>query len=50
MAISATPTLELGIDIGDIDVVISDIVPVNRLIQRLGRAEEVAKRDMHFLP
>ena len=31
-AISATPTLELGIDIGDIDVIISDTVPINRLI------------------
>ena len=38
IAISATPTLELGIDIGDVDAIISDIVPVNRLIQRLGRA------------
>ena len=38
MAISATPTLELGIDIGDVDAIVSGIVPVNRLIQRFGRA------------
>ena len=33
----ATPTLELGIDIGDIDLVLSEITPVNRFIQRSGR-------------
>src|SRR6476659_312536 len=49
MAISATPTLELGIDIGDIDVVISDIVPVNRLIQRLGRAARSGQDGYAFL-
>lgn len=49
MAISATPTLELGIDIGDIDVVISDIVPVNRLIQRLGRAARSGQEGYAFL-
>jgi DEAD/DEAH box helicase domain-containing protein len=38
MAISATPTLELGIDIGDVDAIVSGIVPINRLIQRFGRA------------
>jgi len=38
MAISATPTLELGIDIGDVDAIISSIVPINRLTQRFGRA------------
>ena len=37
MAISATPTLELGIDIGDV-AIISSIVPINRLTQRFGRA------------
>ena len=36
--ISSTPTLELGIDIGDVDAVISNLVPINRLVQRLGRA------------
>ena len=49
MAISATPTLELGIDIGDIDVVISDMVPVNRLIQRLGRAARSGQEGYAFL-
>jgi DEAD/DEAH box helicase domain-containing protein len=49
IAISATPTLELGIDIGDIDVVISDIVPVNRLIQRLGRAARSGQDGYAFL-
>ncbi len=44
MAISSTPTLELGIDIGTVDGVVSSIVPVNRLMQRLGRA---ARRGQH---
>ncbi len=37
-AIIATPTLELGIDIGHVDAIISDIVNVTHLIQRAGRA------------
>jgi DEAD/DEAH box helicase domain-containing protein len=49
MAISATPTLELGIDIGDVDAIISDIVPVNRLIQRLGRAARSGQEGYAFL-
>ena len=49
MAISATPTLELGIDIGDVDAVISDIVPINRLIQRLGRAARSGQEGYAFL-
>jgi DEAD/DEAH box helicase domain-containing protein len=49
MAISATPTLELGIDIGDIDAIISDTVPVNRLIQRLGRAARSGQEGYAFL-
>jgi DEAD/DEAH box helicase domain-containing protein len=44
MALSSTPTLELGIDIGAVDGVVSSIVPVNRLMQRLGRA---ARRGQH---
>jgi len=34
----STPTLELGIDIGDVDVVISELVPYSQMIQRVGRA------------
>nr|WP_202318998.1 DEAD/DEAH box helicase [Archaeoglobus neptunius] len=34
----STPTLELGIDIGDVDVVISELVPYSQMQQRIGRA------------
>jgi len=34
-AISCTPTLELGIDVGNVDCVISSTIPVNRLVQRI---------------
>ncbi len=37
-ALVSTPTLELGIDIGDVDGVVSSIVNITRFIQRLGRA------------
>ncbi len=47
--ISSTPTLELGIDIGDVDAVISNLVPVNRLIQRLGRAARKGQEGYAFL-
>ncbi|MFW9997577.1 MAG: DEAD/DEAH box helicase, partial [Candidatus Odinarchaeota archaeon] len=33
----ATPTMEVGIDIGGIDIIVSNPVPVNRLLQRFGR-------------
>ena len=36
--IVSTPTLELGMDIGDIDAVISEFVPLSILEQRIGRA------------
>jgi DEAD/DEAH box helicase domain-containing protein len=49
MAISATPTLELGIDIGDVDAIISNIVPVNRLAQRVGRAARRGQQGYAFL-
>ncbi len=38
IALIATPTLELGIDIGDLDLVISEITPIDNFIQRAGRA------------
>jgi DEAD/DEAH box helicase domain-containing protein len=48
-AISATPTLELGIDIGGVDTIVSNIVPVNRLIQRIGRAARRGQQGYAFL-
>src|SRR5918911_1443656 len=49
MAISATPTLELGIDIGDVDAIVSGIVPINRLMQRFGRAARRGQQGYAFL-
>src|SRR5918911_3213693 len=49
MAISATPTLELGIDIGSVDAIISNIVPINRLFQRVGRAARRGQQGYAFL-
>lgn len=43
-AISCTPTLELGIDVGSTDCVVSAPTPINRLIQRIGRAARRGKR------
>ncbi|MEM4155802.1 MAG: helicase-related protein, partial [Archaeoglobaceae archaeon] len=34
----ATPTLELGIDVGDVDIVLSELVPYAQFLQRIGRA------------
>ena len=48
-AISCTPTLELGIDVGDVDGVISSTIPVNRLFQRIGRAARQGQRGFAFL-
>ncbi|MEE9585870.1 MAG: helicase-related protein, partial [Nitrososphaerales archaeon] len=48
-AISSTPTLELGIDIGTIDAVISDLVTWTRLIQRTGRAGRRGQESIVFL-
>ncbi len=48
-AISTTPTLELGIDIGSVDAVVSDLVPVNRLIQRAGRAGRRGQESVIYL-
>jgi len=48
-AISCTPTLELGIDVGNVDGVISSTIPVNRLIQRIGRAARKGQRGYAYL-
>ena len=48
-AISCTPTLELGIDIGSVDCVISSTIPVNRLVQRIGRASRKGQKSYAFL-
>lgn len=37
-ALVSTPTLELGIDIGDVDAVVSSLVDITSFTQRLGRA------------
>ena len=37
-ALVSTPTLELGIDIGDVDGVVSSLVDITSFTQRLGRA------------
>ena len=49
LSISATPTLELGIDVGNVDGVISSTIPVNRLIQRIGRAARKGQDGYAFL-
>lgn len=38
LGIISTPTLELGIDIGDVSTVLTEISPSDRFIQRIGRA------------
>ncbi|HEY8110271.1 MAG TPA: DEAD/DEAH box helicase, partial [Candidatus Nitrosotenuis sp.] len=48
-AISCTPTLELGIDVGNVDGVISSTIPINRLLQRIGRAARKGQRGFAFL-
>lgn len=48
-AVSCTPTLELGIDVGDVDGVISSTIPVNRLMQRIGRAARAGQHGYAFL-
>lgn len=49
MAISCTPTLELGLDVGNVDGVISATIPVNRLMQRIGRAARKGQKGFAFL-
>jgi DEAD/DEAH box helicase domain-containing protein len=38
MVVSATPTLELGIDVGDVDCVITSPIGLARFMHRIGRA------------
>jgi DEAD/DEAH box helicase domain-containing protein len=45
----ATPTLELGIDIGDLDGVVSMLVGITRLIQRIGRAGRKGQESIAVL-
>ncbi|MHA2407422.1 MAG: DEAD/DEAH box helicase [Candidatus Ranarchaeia archaeon] len=45
----ATPTLELGIDIGTVDGVISALVSYTRLIQRIGRAGRKGQESIALL-
>ncbi|AGK60814.1 Distinct helicase family with a unique C-terminal domain including a metal-binding cysteine cluster [Archaeoglobus sulfaticallidus PM70-1] len=40
----STSTLELGVDIGDVDVVVSEIVSFPHFIQRLGRAGRMGQK------
>ena len=48
-AIVATPTLELGIDIGDVDAVISLMTSFTRMIQRIGRAGRRGQESIALL-
>lgn len=48
-ALVATPTLELGIDIGDLDSVVSMIVGFTRLVQRIGRAGRKGQESIAIL-
>lgn len=45
-AVAATPTLELGVDIGDLDAVVSELVGITPFKQRIGR---VARRGQEGL-
>lgn len=48
-ALIATPTLELGIDIGSVDAVVSMIVNFTRLVQRIGRAGRKGQESIAVL-
>ncbi|MEM4644942.1 MAG: DEAD/DEAH box helicase [Archaeoglobaceae archaeon] len=45
----STPTLELGIDIGDVDIVISELVPYSQFLQRVGRAGRRGQESIGIL-
>jgi DEAD/DEAH box helicase domain-containing protein len=47
--IVSTPTLELGIDIGDLNSVVSMIVSISRLTQRIGRAGRKGQESVAIL-
>jgi DEAD/DEAH box helicase domain-containing protein len=47
--IVSTPTLELGIDIGDLDSVVSMLVSITRLTQRIGRAGRKGQESVAVL-
>jgi len=47
--IVSTPTLELGIDIGDLNSVVSMIVSITRLTQRIGRAGRKGQESVAIL-
>ena len=48
-AISSTPTLELGIDIGSVDSVVSDLVTITRMTHRIGRAGRRGQESIAIL-
>ncbi|MEM3383129.1 MAG: DEAD/DEAH box helicase [Nitrososphaerales archaeon] len=48
-AVSSTPTLELGIDIGNVDSVISDLVTITRMVHRIGRAGRKGQESIAIL-
>ncbi|MBI2184465.1 MAG: DEAD/DEAH box helicase [Thaumarchaeota archaeon] len=48
-AIACTTTLELGVDIGATDAVVSDLVNVTSLVQRTGRAGRRGQESVVFL-
>ncbi len=45
----ATPTLELGIDVGDVDAVVSELVPYSQFLQRVGRAGRKGQESIGVL-
>ena len=45
----ATSTLELGIDIGDVDMVISELVPYSQFMQRVGRSGRRGQESIGIL-
>ena len=47
--IVSTPTLELGIDIGDVDVVVSEIVSYPQFVQRAGRGGRKGQESLAVL-